>query len=122
MCRRLALPAVKTVVFAPLDRSIRSMHRLPHRGVESMASKSEEDREKANEKHLDQWVARHLSSDELPEDLNEQVTLKSLADDKEITLEMKGEAVIVGPGSAKVIDRREASDGVLLVLDDVLDF
>lgn len=120
--KRFILPGVKTAVFAPIDVAIKSMARLPHRGEAQKDDVTALDAEKQAAKHLDAWTARHMSSDELPEDVSGQTTLQSLVDGKAITLSREGDDVIVGPGGAKVIDRREASDGILLVIDAVLDF
>ena len=49
-------------------------------------------------------------------------TLSSLVDGEDITLTAEGDSIVVGPGSAKVIARKDARDGVLLVLDSVLEY
>ena len=49
-------------------------------------------------------------------------TLSSLVDGAAITLAAEGDSIVVGPGSAKVLARKDARDGVLLVLDSVLEY
>ena len=48
--------------------------------------------------------------------------MSSLVDGAEITLAAEGDSIVVGPGSARVITRKDARDGVLLVLDSVLGY
>jgi len=132
---RLLAPLMNTTLFVPRNSAILSLSRKPHEGP----SKSDtvlvgEGKEKADKQYVEDWVKSHIVP-ENPISLTPSDAYDTLLSGRQITFEtvQKDEAklwvqmveedwqkVRVNPGQVRIVDKKQATNGVIYVLDGVL--
>merc|ERR1712093_176752 len=145
LVERLANPLTTTTIFAPVDSSIINLSRKPHQGPPD-ASKGEgevqsqpistEDQEKDTAAYLEKWIKAHMVAG-TDVTFDDDASVETLAGDEAkltfVKLEIAARAesddnaeteawrkVLVMPGNARILSRKEGKDGLIYVVDQVL--